>query len=560
MKKVIYFSFIFICFFICSEFVYAKEYKVKVVDEYVNLRSKASTSGTLIERLELDTIHTLLSVDKTNNWYYVKSASGNTGYISASYAIPFIEGTDSELSTCITELKKAGFNDSSYYPYLCFMKEKFPSWEFVAINTGLDWNHAVTMESACDYSYIATSEPEYIDTTCDNKYTETWYPASKTAVAYYMDPRNFLGENFIFQFEYLSYDDTRADSYEDLMKAIVGNTDFYDYHKTNLLKLMNDAASKHNLSPTFLAARMLQELGSGDSLRGLYSGTEEGYENVYNFINRGVTDSCATTYGAVECGLSKAKDSYGWTSLTKAIEGAVTFLEDGYVSNNQYTIYLQKFNVDQENENELFSHQYQTNIEAPKSEAKIMYGALEDSLDNNFVFYIPVYDDMEKEILNDGSGITPPEGPGEPSSLEIPTIVTNSGYKTSGSTLTNLELEQGVDKLISDLEANANEGYVKVTDKDGKTLTTGTVKTGDMVTITNDKTTTTYTIIIYGDTSGDGKIDAFDLLQVQKQILGTYSLKDEYLSAADTSKDGKVDALDLLQVQKEILNSSKIEQ
>ena len=51
-----------------------------------------------------------------------------------------------------------------------------------------------------------------------------------------------------------------------------------------------------------------------------------------------------------------------------------------------------------------------------------------------------------------------------------------------------------------------------------------------------------------------------DLLQVQKNILGTYTLTGAYLEAADTSKDGVVNALDLLQVQKNILGTFEIEQ
>ena len=67
-------------------------------------------------------------------------------------------------------------------------------------------------------------------------------------------------------------------------------------------------------------------------------------------------------------------------------------------------------------------------------------------------------------------------------------------------------------------------------------------------------------VIIKGDTSGDGVINALDLLQVQKNILGTYTLTGAYLEAADTSKDGVVNALDLLQVQKNILGTFEIEQ
>ena len=37
-----------------------------------------------------------------------------------------------------------------------------------------------------------------------------WVSASKSAVEYYMDPRNFLDEKHIFQFESTSYDGTQT--------------------------------------------------------------------------------------------------------------------------------------------------------------------------------------------------------------------------------------------------------------------------------------------------------------------------------------------------------------
>ncbi len=68
----------------------------------------------------------------------------------------------------------------------------------------------------------------------------------------------------------------------------------------------------------------------------------------------------------------------------------------------------------------------------------------------------------------------------------------------------------------------------------------------------------TYTIIVKGDTSGDGKITILDLLQVQKHILNSKKLLDAYILAADKSGDAQVTILDLLQVQKHIVGSKKL--
>jgi hypothetical protein len=63
----------------------------------------------------------------------------------------------------------------------------------------------------------------------------------------------------------------------------------------------------------------------------------------------------------------------------------------------------------------------------------------------------------------------------------------------------------------------------------------------------------TFTVIVKGDPSGDGKINALDMLYIQQNILNIKQLDSVYLKAADLSGDGKVNALDLLQAQQRIL-------
>ena len=75
-----------------------------------------------------------------------------------------------------------------------------------------------------------------------------------------------------------------------------------------------------------------------------------------------------------------------------------------------------------------------------------------------------------------------------------------------------------------------------------------------------DGKTQSFTVVVYGDTNGDGLIDAIDLLQIRKYMLKTYTLGGVYLSAGDTDRGGAVDAIDLLQVRKHILGAYKIAQ
>ena len=78
------------------------------------------------------------------------------------------------------------------------------------------------------------------------------------------------------------------------------------------------------------------------------------------------------------------------------------------------------------------------------------------------------------------------------------------------------------------------------------------------VRITSSSGESTFTAVVKGDPSGDGKVNALDLLQVQKTIIGEKKIDGAYYKAADVSRDGKVNALDLLQIQKNILGLKEL--
>ena len=124
------------------------------------------------------------------------------------------------------------------------------------------------------------------------------------------------------------------------------------------------------------------------------------------------------------------------------------------------------------------------------------------------------------------------------------------GYVTG---LTNVST---ILKAVTDANVLAD---VKVTDLNGKEAS-GSVGTGYKVNITVGEESTTFEVVIYGDTNGDSEITILDLLRVQKHILKSSTLSGANAKAADVSKDNNIDILDLLKVQKHILGSSTIEQ
>lgn len=565
-----------ILFIINIDVSYANTFKAEITGTDVALRSGPGTNynkkKTLIKGAQYVMVDTKVYPNEKGcdkGWsliYYEASASG---YVCNNY-VKVVEEVVNENPTtaCEIEMQKAGF-PSSYWPGLCALKSKYPNWQFKALLTGLDWTASVNAESACGESYIQTSEPSNIDYSCPNMYgnNSTWHPASSTAIAYYMDPRNFFDEKQIFQFENLKYTSSLYSVYPDAITYTVKGARFYEVNAAKgFSTALNDACREVDVNPIFISARILNELGrgSGNNLPTnyhLYSGAYPGFENYYNFYNYGVSDSCATTKGVITCGLEYAKE-HNWYGLTGALKGGADAIANSYVRAGQYTNYLQKFNVTPNDGKKVYGHQYMTNIAAPSSEAKSSYNAYNNigKLNSAIEFYIPVYNNMVGGGYNTQNGAVNTPDNNDPSKLSISTIVVSSGFKYASGNISGIKPSSSVSSIKSALESIAGASTVTIKNASGVVVSDGLIGTGYKITVKNANTNETLTVVVYGDTSGDGKINALDLAQVQKSILGTYKLTGAYSSAADTSGDGKINALDLAQVQKNILGTYTITQ
>ena len=581
MKKsvvLLFFSFVFV-FFCLTLNVYASSDYVIFMDSNF-IRKGPSTNYDKLGLENVGSVYNLLDsnliADERKNgscdagWYKI-DYDGTTGYVCSEYVTPVIapeEEKTEPTTACEAEMKEAGF-PASYWSGLCSLKQAHPNWDFKAVITGLDWTSAVNSFTSCGDSLLQTSNSEWIDTSCSYK-EGGFVSVNQKAVAYYLDPRNFFSERYIFQFEDNRYNSALEAHYADIARVIVDSADFYKYHYNlgyDISKDIVEGGKTYNVSPTHLASRMYQELGTGTRLQNLYKGIFNGlipyynaiydFRGYYNFYNIGVSGTCVTSGpGATFCGLTTAKN-YSWNSVNKAIVGGSQFVYSKFIAVGQYTSYLERFNVVPTNSSSLYMHYYMANMQAPSSEASTAYNAYKELglLDSAFVFYIPVYNNMNASIDNSPSGPVDDGGSSSsPSSSAIGTIVTSAGYKISGDTIKGISPKTSVATIKGNLEAIAGTGNVKV--QASETY----VGTGSKITITNSSETKTLTVLVYGDTSGDGEIGALDLLQVQKNILGASSLTGVYKEAADTSRDGVIGALDLLQMQKEILGAGKVNQ
>ena len=118
---------------------------------------------------------------------------------------------------------------SSYQPYLKEIAKKHSNWNFVPVQTNLDWNEVIKQENIFGKNLVPKNYSDSWKNTTPGQYNVEvdagWVDASKQAVEYCMDPRNFLNEVRIFQFETLSYDSNMS-QIEGIEKILYG-TEFY---------------------------------------------------------------------------------------------------------------------------------------------------------------------------------------------------------------------------------------------------------------------------------------------------------------------------------------------
>ena len=133
-------------------------------------------------------------------------------------------------------------------------------------------------------------------------------------------------------------------------------------------------------------------------------------------------------------------------------------------------------------------------------------------------------------------------------------IINKLGTSTNGSYMHNISLGTTVKTLL----AKASGDNVVIRNSSGTQLTGDELlATGMTITINSS----TYTIIIYGDLSGDGQINSADLLKMRQHLLGSSTLNGAYLEAGKVqSRGGTMNSADLLLLRKHLLGTATINQ
>ena len=284
-----------------------------------------------------------------------------------------------------------------------------PNWTFVPFNTGLDWNTVVENEMwdkrslvyvTVDDSWKSKDPGDYdpVTGTYDGKSGKNWVRASRVAVEYNLNPINYLDEYHVFAFEQLSYNPSIHNV--DGVEAIIANSwmshrplEDQPYQPFNYSNYFIQAAMDSGVSPYHLASRVLQEQGRGNvELKTNYNPLISGEYGVYNYYNIGAYGKNSAEI--IANGVQYA-EKRNWYTRALGLSGGAQIIGGDWINQGQDTLYLEKFDVDS-SYGGLYNHQYMQNLQAPMAESGSVYRAYEGcgALDSNFVFKIPVYNNM----------------------------------------------------------------------------------------------------------------------------------------------------------------------
>lgn len=332
--------------------------------------------------------------------------------------------------TYYEELMEKGF-PADYAESLTRVHLLHPTWEFEPLKVTRSWGDTLALETKNPRTNLISSGKAYTayrHKTNQAVYDSGYYQASEAAVAYFLDPRNFLNEADLFQFyEQDAVQQLHPRDLDPVLSGTFMENEQLENGKTYAEYLI-ELGEIYGINPVFLAVRLRQEQGNGSSpllsgkcgslLADYYKNqtktTESGkpvnpplpgkaqeeellaLNGYYNLFN--IKASGDGVFQIYRNALTYAK-SHGWDTKWKALRGGAEFLKDSYIGQGQSTLYLQKFDVLTTGS----LHQYMQNVGGALSEGRTLYRFFAENglTDQTCSFRIPVYTGMTKAISPD---------------------------------------------------------------------------------------------------------------------------------------------------------------
>jgi mannosyl-glycoprotein endo-beta-N-acetylglucosaminidase len=352
----------------------------KTISKYVNvifgsslnLRSEASTSGSIVTKLSRGTIVTVYSEEK--DWARV-TVNGKAGYVSSQYlsltepynpSIPNNidpEKTSNSYNITLSQLTdiQMAVNPQTDKNYNTYIRE-----DALTINNstsatvkGAGWN--VRGGAGTNFWVVGTvSQGQILGILSKVKgndgydwyqvtYNKSWVNASPEDVNYYLDPNNFLNTP-VDSLQYLKLSlPAKLNPTEVNEKILAGKGSLQ-----GLASAFITAGEAYNVNEIYLISHALLETGNGTSQ--LASGVQINGKTVYNMYGIGAYDGSALSSGA------QYAYNAGWFTPEAAIIGGSKYIAQGYINAGQDTLYKMRWNPSSSATNGYASHQYATDI------------------------------------------------------------------------------------------------------------------------------------------------------------------------------------------------------
>lgn len=395
----------------------------------VRMRDAATTSGSNVVYKFVEANQKVIVLEAVEGqeaewgngttWYKIQTLDGvYTGYIYGVYVTliaPTPPPTEPEIPPVVTpsfEEQLATFPES-YHSYLTALHEAHPQWIFVADNLTMSFDTAVMsqyndvrkmVELSQGIAWRSMQKDQYYWDTDSWKILDggRWVAASKEVIGFYMDPRNFLNDAYIYMFMQQGYNSSYQS--EAGLSKIVNGTFLANGYTPNAndavdalyggsyIKVIMAAAEQSGVSPYVIAAKIITEQGSSGN-SDLISGNYGSYSGYYNFFNFGASGG---SYGEVVANGLKTAQNEGWDSRADSIIGGAKKLADGYINANQDTYFYMDFNVKNPDK---YWHQYAGSAYDATVKASVLARAYAGTFDGApLVFSIPVYTSIPEAV------------------------------------------------------------------------------------------------------------------------------------------------------------------
>lgn len=127
--------------------------------------------------------------------------------------------------------------------------------------------------------------------------------------------------------------------------------------------------------------------------------------------------------------------------------------------------------------------------------------------------------------------------------------ITSDKYDIQETYISKIRVNTTIQELKNQIAINV--GQINIYNKDNELQEDiEIVSTGMKIEVKSKNEQKIFTLVVQGDTNGDGNADLKDILAINKHRLNKVNLVDEYLLAGDVNKDGKADLKDIFQINK----------